>query len=140
MRKVLNILTCFAAIGLCAPNASAMKLTFEDSLWTGWFDPCASGVAAAKLVCIDGLMTLAPKGAALAGLPSPTTPTGVFAGSIDANAGTAHNARGFADLLARVLWPDRACVAERGPGGDDDNSRERDDSSECRSRPTTDAV
>ena len=101
MRKVLNILTCFAAIGLCAPNASAMKLTFEDSLWTGWFDPCASGVAAAKLVCIDGLMTLAPKGAALAGLPSPTTPTGVFAGSIDANAGTAHNARGFADLLAQ---------------------------------------
>ena len=38
MRKVLNILTCFAAIGLCAPNASAMKLTFEDSLWTGWFE------------------------------------------------------------------------------------------------------
>jgi len=101
MRKVLNILTCFVAVGLCAPNASAMKLTFEDSLWTGWFDPCASGVAAAKLVCIDGLITLAPKGAALVGLPSPTTATGALAGSIDANTGTAHNGRGFADLLAQ---------------------------------------
>jgi hypothetical protein len=100
---VLNILTCFAAIGLCAPNASAMKLTFEDSLWTGWFDPCASGVATAKLGCVDGLITLAPNGGrALAGPPSPTASTGVPAGQTDANTpGIAHNVSGFADLLAQ---------------------------------------
>ena len=103
MRKALNILTCMVAIGLYASSASAMKLTFEDSLWTGWFDPCASGVATAKFMCVDGLITLAPHGGrALGGPPSPTATTGAPVGQTDANThGTAHNVSGFADLLAQ---------------------------------------
>ena len=103
MRKALNILTCMVAIGLYAPSASAMKLTFEDSLWTGWFDPCASGVATAKFTCVDGLITLAPKGGrALGGPPSPTATTGAPAWQTGANTGgTAHGFSGFAELLAQ---------------------------------------
>jgi hypothetical protein len=100
MRKALNILTCMVAIGLYAPGASAMKLTFDDSLWTGWFDPCASGKAAAKLACIDGLITLAPnRGGTLA---SPTTGIGSHEQQTDANRhGTGHDVGGFEDLLAQ---------------------------------------
>jgi hypothetical protein len=49
-------------IGLHASRASALRLTFDDSLSVGWFDPCGSRLAAAVVACIDHLMIVSPKG------------------------------------------------------------------------------
>ena len=99
-------------------SAGALTLTFQDSLWVGWIDPCASGLAA-EVACIDSLITLPPNGSnnaynrvgsTVSGPLFPATTTGALAGQTDANTdGTTGNVSGFTYLLAQYgptihLW------------------------------------
>ena len=104
MRKALIVLTCMAAIGLHAPSASALTLTFDDSLSVGWVDPCAFRVAIAAVGCTgNSVITVPPSDRnTVAGALSASTTTGTLVGRTEANThGTVGNVNGFADLMAQ---------------------------------------